>query len=216
MPTATHDSTLPSGSVEVPCATNMIGATAPVPGPIGCTTMANELGHWLIYGLKDRMSGRWYVGLTIRSLDARIAAHIAQARRGRRLRPGGLLEFLRDAGVTMATVYYRFAVQVLDRAATRQEARVRETAWIATLGARGAVRLQPDAGGRAGWTLQLPPGPGHDPRWPEGICLDWSGGVRPEQPCKSRRWCVAEAIDGARAPGHRVDSGGGAGLRAPP
>ena len=87
-----------------------------------------------IYDLHDRETGLHYVGLTIRPLAERVAAHRTQARRGRSVRPGGLMARLRE--IQARGGQDPFTCRVVAHARTAAEARALERLWIDRLSAR--------------------------------------------------------------------------------
>ena len=96
-----------------------------------CTT--NQ--PYIIYSLRERATDRHYIGLTKRSLAQRIAAHLSQARRHRKVRSGGLMPALRrmlDVGEHFEKVW---DAQIVGRATTADEARAMEREWITALSA---------------------------------------------------------------------------------
>ena len=91
---------------------------------------------YTVYCLRRRITGRPYVGITKRSLKGRVAAHISQARRKRRIRSGGLLEAIREAfsqGKAFGTVFTVAALATVDDV---ERARALERTWIERLQAR--------------------------------------------------------------------------------
>ena len=66
-----------------------------MPTGAGAIICNGASGRYIIYALEELASGRHYVGLTRRSLDERIASHLAQSRRDRPIRAGGLMAALR-------------------------------------------------------------------------------------------------------------------------
>ena len=90
---------------------------------------------YLIYALHERATGLNYVGLTTRTLAQRISAHLAQARRDRNVRPGGLMTALRGMLASGGQFADFWDVRIVEQAATTDEARAMERYWIATLSA---------------------------------------------------------------------------------
>jgi hypothetical protein len=88
---------------------------------------------YIIYCLRHRATGRRYIGLTKRCLQIRLAAHVSQSRRKCRIRPGGLLEALREIEAAGLTVDAVFEATVLCGAQSVTEARSLEKYWIAAL-----------------------------------------------------------------------------------
>ena len=132
MSTANQETTPQGGVVEA----SFVNSADPNIGLIRTATPTEQDGgdgRWIIYSLQERASGRTYVGVTCRPLQVRIGSHLSQARRGGRLRRGGLLEVLRDACLTTKDFHDRFVARVLGTATSRAEARTQEASWIARL-----------------------------------------------------------------------------------
>jgi hypothetical protein len=108
---------------------------------------AAPLGRYIVYGLEELASGRHYVGLTRRSLDARIASHVRQSRRKGRVRPGGLMAALRLMDALGQAFDASFAVRVLGRADTSEAARELERTWVGLLDCRVPLGLNGMPGG---------------------------------------------------------------------
>ena len=92
--------------------------------------------HYIIYALRERVSGQHYVGLTMRSLPQRISAHLSQARRNKSVRDGGLMAALRRMDERGQFFDQAFESLVVAHAAGAEGARTLECHWIAKLNAR--------------------------------------------------------------------------------
>ena len=91
---------------------------------------------WIIYVISHRATGRCYVGLTVHTLADRIARHLSNARRVRRVRAGGLMEALRAMLGEGRTFAGTFAARIVARAPTAEEAAVQEARWMEMLQCR--------------------------------------------------------------------------------
>lgn len=132
MCTATQETTPLMGGVEATVVT-ATGLDHRFSGSSGRRPLNGGEGGWTIYVIRDKASGRPYVGVTCRSLEQRSRAHVSQARRGKKLCQGGLLERLRDGGITVKSFHEHFLVEVLATALTRVDAKAKEAFWIAKL-----------------------------------------------------------------------------------
>ena len=92
--------------------------------------------RYIIYALRERTSGRHYVGLSVRSLPQRISAHLSQARRDAPVRDGGLMARFRRMDECGQSFNQVFESWIVAHAATVDEARSLECHWIAKLNAR--------------------------------------------------------------------------------
>jgi hypothetical protein len=88
---------------------------------------------YIIYSLRHCESGLAYVGLTKRRLRDRVAAHVSQSRRKRFVRPGGLLQAIRDTEAAGLTIDMVFKAEAVCWAKTVSEAKKLERFWIAKL-----------------------------------------------------------------------------------
>jgi hypothetical protein len=138
-----------------------------------CTgAQAAPLGRYIVYRLEELASGRHYVGLTRRSLDARIASHLTQSRRRRRVRPGGLMAALRLMDALGQEFDASFGVRVLGHADTAEAARELERYWVELLGCRVPHGLNGMPGGSSvggmdnAQSLRV--------TWPDGGVTDFS------------------------------------------
>ena len=93
-------------------------------------------GLYTVYTLEELASGRHYVGLTRRSLDARIASHLSQSRRCGRVRPDGLMAALRLMDALGQDFGACFCARVLGQAETPEAARELERYWVTMLDCR--------------------------------------------------------------------------------
>lgn len=91
---------------------------------------------YIIYCIRHRLSFRPYVGMTKRPLKIRVAAHVIQARRKRRVRANGLLQAIRDTHADGMSFAEAFTATVLDTAPDVERARDLERSWIDRLRAR--------------------------------------------------------------------------------
>lgn len=119
--------------------TNTAAASTSLP----CTTRL----PYIIYALLERTSGKYYVGLTTRTLPKRVSAHLSQARRNRRIRAGGLMAALRRTINAGKRFENDWDMQIVERAATTNEARTMERRWIAALSAASPSGLNLMPGG---------------------------------------------------------------------
>jgi len=109
--------------------------------------VAEDLSDYIIYALEELASGKHYVGLTRRTLDQRVAAHIYQARRDKTVRPGGLMAALREALKSGVRFHLRFSARIVARARTADEARALERQWILLLEAHKPLGFNDMPGG---------------------------------------------------------------------
>ncbi len=142
-------------------------------------------GRYIVYALEELASGRHYVGLTRRTLEARIASHITQARRDRRIRPHGLMAALRLMMALGQRFQDRFSVRVLARAKTTDAARELERHWIAQLECRVPHGLNDMPGGSSvGGTDNARP---LSVTWPEGATRTYSSILAALAECNLQR-----------------------------
>ena len=79
-----------------------------------------EQAPWIVYVITHRLTGRSYVGLSVHTLSKRVARHLSNAHRVRRVRPGGLMEALRRMIRDGRTFEETFMARIVARAATAQ------------------------------------------------------------------------------------------------
>ena len=103
--------------------------------------------RYAIYALLERSTGKYYVGLTTRSLTKRVAAHLSQARRDQNVRPRGLMAALRRTVNASKRFEDAWDAQVVAWAPTTDEARALEQQWITTLSAAAPTGLNLMPGG---------------------------------------------------------------------
>jgi len=141
--------TMSCDSDTMSCVNHPAGASAGdrVPTNSGPPAVPASVGRYIIYGLEELASGRHYVGLTRRSLNERIRSHLNQARRDRRVRPGGLIAALRLMESLGQTYADCFASRILAYAKTAEEARVLERLWVDRLESRKPSGLNDMPGG---------------------------------------------------------------------
>ena len=118
----------PSSGMHEHCRTSVV-LPPPAPSRAACDLYS-------IYCLRHRTTGRPYVGLTKRPLDVRVAAHVSQARRKRRVRPGGLLDAIREADATGLSFARAFTATILEGTVDIETARTLERIWIDRLQAQ--------------------------------------------------------------------------------
>lgn len=102
---------------------------------------------YLIYAIEELASGRHYVGLTRRSLAERVASHLSQARRDRRIRPGGLMSAIQLMDALGQRFADCFSARIVARADTADEARGLERLWIDRLECRAPAGFNQMPGG---------------------------------------------------------------------
>ncbi len=115
---------------------NIVPINQRCPTSVSDHQQPEEHGAYIIYCIRNRTNILPYVGLTKRSLESRVSAHITQARRQRRVRPGGLLQAIRDAHAEGKSFAEAFTATVLDTAPDVERARDLERSWIERLRAR--------------------------------------------------------------------------------
>ncbi len=103
---------------------------------------------WIIYVVRQRGTDRCYVGLSSRSFEARIAAHLTVANRVQPVRPDGLLQALRSMQRAGRRFADDFDARVVARTASADEAAEAECRWIDMLQCRAprGYNLMPGGG----------------------------------------------------------------------
>ena len=91
--------------------------------------------HYIIYVLRERATERSYVGLTSRSLQQRVSAHLSQSRRDTVVRDAGLMAALQRTCPVGTDFVTAWDSRVLARTDDVNQARALERHWIATLSA---------------------------------------------------------------------------------
>ena len=105
---------------------------------------------WIVYTLTERATGRVYVGITQRTLQQRIGAHLSQARRIRGIRPDGLMAALRAMIARGQAFADAFTARIVARAVDAAEAAEQERKWVTMLNCRTPDGLNCLPGGGVG------------------------------------------------------------------
>lgn len=108
-------------------------AVLSVPARQPCQT---AVPSYVVYSISRKDDRKTYVGLTRRSVENRVKAHVRDAMRpGRKSSPGSLASAIRQALFSGHRFESRFVVEVLASGLTEEEARDAEVLWVEQLNA---------------------------------------------------------------------------------